>query len=130
MNTKTVVAFLISIALLSVAGCATKAIYNVSNAPVAPTKANPTVDEVRQSIIRAGAALGWQMKEVNPGHVLGTLHLRTHMAAVDVTYDTKAYSIMYKDSKDLNYDGTTIHNNYNGWIQNLEKGIRAQLSLL
>ena len=76
MNTKTVVAFLISIALLSVAGCATKAIYNVSNAPVAPNKANPTVDEVRQSIIRAGAALGWQMKEVNPGHILGKLHLR------------------------------------------------------
>ena len=32
---------------------------------------------------------------------------------------------MSQDSKDLNYDGTTIHNNYNGWIQNLEKGLHA-----
>jgi len=30
----------------------------------------------------------------------------------------------------LNYDGSTIHANYNGWVQNLERAIRAQVSAL
>ena len=130
MNGRIVFAVVVSAALLLGAGCATKGIYNVSNAPVATAKANPTTDEVKQAIVRAGAGLGWSMKEAGPGKIIGTLNLRTHMAAVDVTYDTKAYSIQYKDSSNLNYDGTSIHNNYNGWVQNLDKGIRTQLSLL
>jgi len=49
---------------------------------------------------------------------------------VDVNYGVKFYSILYKDSTELGYDGQNIHPNYNGWIQNLDKGIRAQLSIL
>jgi len=49
---------------------------------------------------------------------------------VDITHDTKQYSINYKDSTDLGASGGQIHKNYNGWIQNLDKGIRTQLSLL
>jgi hypothetical protein len=52
------------------------------------------------------------------------------MAKVDVKYDTKTYNITYKDSSNLEYDGKNIHKNYNGWIQNLDNGIRAQLSNL
>jgi hypothetical protein len=33
------------------------------------------------------------------------------------------------DSTNLNYDGTNIHRNYNGWITNLDKAIRSQLTL-
>ena len=70
------------------------------------------------------------MQDVAPGNILATLNLRTHMAQVDVSFDTKAYSIQYKDSTNLNYNGTSIHSNYNGWVQNLDKSIRTQLSLL
>ena len=65
-----------------------------------------------------------------PGHMVGTLALRTHLAVVDVNYSVKSYSITYNDSISLNYDGTTIHTNYNSWIQNLHKGITAQLGNL
>ena len=53
---------------------------------------------------------------------------RDHRAVVDVRYDTKTYSIKYKDSSNLQYDGTSIHKNYNGWIQNLDNAIRARLT--
>ena len=115
---------------LLVFGCATQPVYNVTNAPVEASKPNPTLDEVGKAIQRAGAALGWQMKETKPGQMLGTLNLRRHVAVVDIDYSVKSYSIKYKDSTELNYDGTNIHKNYNGWIQNLDKGIRAQLSNL
>jgi hypothetical protein len=33
-----------------------------------------------------------------------------------------------KDSTNLDYDGNTIHKNYNGWVENLDKAIRVQLA--
>ena len=120
-----------SVLVLLAGGCrAPMPVYNVTDAPLAASKPNPSLDEVGKAIQRAGAALGWQMKETKPGHMLGTLALRTHVAVVDVNYSVKSYSIRYKDSTDLGYDGQNIHPNYNGWVQNLDKGIRAQLSLL
>jgi hypothetical protein len=50
------------------------------------------------------------------------------MAKIDIMYDKTKYSIHYKDSKNLNYDGTNIHTNYNGWIQRLDQTIQAQLT--
>jgi hypothetical protein len=54
--------------------------------------------------------------------------LRTHVAVVDIDYDQRAYNIRYKDSTNLDYTGTTIHRNYNGWVENLDKAIKAQLA--
>ena len=120
---------LVAFAAAALAACATQApIYNVKGAPLeTPGGKPPTMAEVEKAIVRAGAALAWKMQPVKPGHVVGTLNLRTHTAVVDITYDTRTFNITYKDSVDLNYDGTNIHRNYNGWIQNLDKGIRAQL---
>lgn len=88
------------------------------------------MDEVGKAILRAGGTLGWQMKQVEPGYILGTLKLRSHVAVVDVRYTTQNYSIKYKDSTNLNYDGTNIHSNYNGWISNLDRAIKTQLANL
>jgi hypothetical protein len=117
--------------VLFAAGCrAPTPVYNVSNSPVSTSKSNPSLDEVGKVIIQAGASLGWQMKRTKPGHILGTLNIRTHVAVVDINYSTTSYSIQYKDSTELSYDGTNIHPNYNGWVQNLDNRIRAQLTAL
>lgn len=116
-------------ALLLLVGCRSAPLYNVTSAPVSAPKA-VTLQDVEKAITRAGAGLGWQIVPREPGKMEGVLALRTHRAVVDITYDTKAYSIKYKDSSNLDYDGTNIHSNYNGWIQNLDKAIRTQLSLL
>ncbi|MGH8661619.1 MAG: hypothetical protein ACREUB_07615 [Burkholderiales bacterium] len=123
-------AMVVSAVVLLAAGCrGAVPVYNVTNAPVAASK-TASLDDVGKAIVRAGVTLGWQMKETKPGHVLGTLYLRKHVAVVDVNYSATSYSIQYKDSTELNYDGQNIHPNYNGWIQNLDKAIRAQLSTL
>lgn len=106
----------------------TAPIRNVADAPVtvAPGK-TATQADVERAILRAGIALGWQMKPVKPGLIEGTLALRTHVAVVEIPYSTKSYSIQYKTSTNLQADGNVIHQNYNGWIENLDKGIRVQL---
>ena len=122
---------LMAVVVLAVAGCTTQAIYNVQSAPVAvPPGKTATMNDVQTAIMRAGAALGWQITPDSPGRLTGRLALRTHVAVVDIEHDTQSYSIKYRDSTNLQADGGMIHRNYNGWIQNLEKGIRTQLQLL
>jgi hypothetical protein len=106
-------------------------IYNVVSSPIPPNPA-ATMENIEKAIVRAGLTLGWQMAPKGPGVVEGVLNLRKHQAIVDVTYDTKNFNITYKNSTNLDYvaKDKTIHSNYNGWIQNLEKGIRAQVTVL
>lgn len=123
---------IIAACILLVAACtSTSTVFNVSNAPVeTASRQKASLDEVGKAITRAGVALGWEMKTVKPGNIVGTLKPRTHIAVVDITYDTKTYSITYKDSTNLKYNGEKIHKNYNSWIKNLDQGIHAQLSAL
>jgi hypothetical protein len=104
-------------------------IYNVADAPVTSASGKAlTNDQVKQAIIRAGAALGWVMKEAGPGKLTANLAVRKHTAEIEIPYSSKAYSINYKNSTNLDAADGQIHKNYNGWIQNLSKGINAQLA--
>jgi len=128
MKTAALKVLFVAFAAAALAACTLQPIYNVKGAPVeTPGGKPPTLAEVEKAVVRAGTALGWKMQPVRPGVMVGTITLRSHTAIVDVTFDTRTFNITYKDSVDLNYDGGNIHRNYNGWIQNLDKGIRAQL---
>lgn len=123
---------LIGFAVAGLAGCRIAPVMDIVDAPVVEPAGGQklTADQVKLAIQRAGATLGWQMREVQPFLLEGTLYLRTHMARVSIPYSTQHYSIVYKDSQNLLYDGTNIHKNYNGWIKNLDDGIKLQLGLL
>ncbi|HEX6529796.1 MAG TPA: hypothetical protein VF004_08265 [Burkholderiales bacterium] len=114
------------------AACASASVpvRNFSNVPLG-AKQNPSLEEVGKAITRGGAAAGWQMSEVRPGHAVGTYRIRKHLAVVDVTYTTSTFDITFKDGDPgLRYDGQNIHQNYNDWVGELEKVIRAHLSAL
>ena len=119
-------------AAASMAGCNTIApIQNVSNASAIGTGGKSlSTDEVRGAILRAGAGLGWIMTEARPGLVKGKLLLRTHVAEIEIPYSQTEYSIVYKTSVNLDEAGGKIHRNYNGWIQNLNRGINTQLAAI
>lgn len=127
MMIKKISTVILAVLLVTMVGCRTSPIKNVSDAPIAAS-GKYTAKDVKNGIIRAGIGLGWKMKEMKKGHILGTLHIRDHMAKVDIAYTKKSYSITYKDSSALQYDGESIHKNYNGWITNLERSINANLS--
>lgn len=117
------------LAAASIAGCTSAPIQNVSNAPVTSASGKAlTNDQVKSAIIRAGAALGWQMKEAGPGMLTASLQLRDHTAQIEIPYSPSGYSITYKSSTKLDEKDGQIHKNYNGWVQNLTRGINAQLS--
>lgn len=120
---------IVVIGTLLLASCRSSPIYNVERSTFNTTE-QPSVEQVTQAIQRAGTSLGWQMKVDRPGLILGTLNVRSHQAVVEIPYDTQGFAIQYQDSTNLNYDGESIHTNYNGWIQNLERRIRTEVSTL
>jgi hypothetical protein len=117
-------------AAIALTACNTIApIQNVENVPVSSSSNKPlSPAEVRAAIVRAGAGLGWIMKDTGPGMINGTLILRTHTAEVQIPYSATSYGIVYRSSVNLQESGGKIHRNYNGWVQNLNRGINAQLA--
>ena len=115
--------------VVALVACNSAPIRNVSNAPVTSASGKAlSDDQVKGAIIRAGSALGWQMKEIGPGKLGATLNLRKHEAVIEIPYSRAGYSITYKASTGLDETAGNIHKNYNGWIENLTRGINAQLS--
>jgi hypothetical protein len=131
MSRGSITAMLALAGAIAIAACTSVPIMNVDSASVpAVGGKQPTKEEVRTAIVRAGSALGWQMKDESPDKMVGTLMLRTHTAVVEIPYSATTYSIKYRSSLNLDEGGGNIHKNYNGWIQNLNKGINTQLGLL
>ncbi|HBA86358.1 MAG TPA: hypothetical protein DCZ95_19940 [Verrucomicrobia bacterium] len=88
----------------------------------------PTLADVEACIIGGAAAItGWGMEKKEPGHMVGTLLVRQFKVVVDIKYDTKKYTISYKDSENLEYDGTQIHASYHRWVQNLRAHIDKKI---
>ena len=121
---------LVGLLALAVVGCRSNPVYNVAEAPVMTSTRSYSTSDVRNAILQAGASLGWQMKDVKPGLIVATLNVRDHMAQVDIPYNRQTYSIVYRDSQNLDYDGANIHSNYNGWVQRLNAAINARISVL
>lgn len=113
------------IAGLSPGACRGAPVYNVTSATMATTP-NASVDQVAGAIRQAAIGLGWQMIDKGPGEMEGRLNLRSHLTVASITFDSKQFAIFYKESNNLNYNGTQIHKNYNSRVQNLERAILVQ----
>ena len=103
-------------------------VYNVTNRPIVPSGGKPkTLNEVKAAILEAGRARRWTMTEIEPGHLEATVHPGGRAAVVDIRYSTTSYSISYKRSEGVEYDGTKIYSRYNTWIENLQQEIDKRL---
>lgn len=95
-----------------------------------------TLSNVEKAILTAGRARQWVMKVEEPGVIEGTLHVRSHMAVIKVTYTTQSYTIGYVDSENLKMRtseaGTPlmISANFMKWIRTLDKDIQRQLTII
>lgn len=120
---------------LALAGCRTTRLENVESMPYGGTGLSNTTQlsmaQIESAIVRAGTRRGWVFSGAGPGHLVGNVDVRgKHHATVDVFYDQSDFSILYKDSQNLNYDASTkqIHPNYNSWVRLLADEIRAEIT--
>ena len=115
--------------LLILYGCQGNRIYKVKEEKILSINMKiKSLAEIRNDIVSAGTPLGWVFAEKAPGHLVGTLAVRMQMAIVDVKYNKKVYSIAYKDSENLDYNGKSIHPNYNDWVKDLSRNINLKFN--
>lgn len=98
-------------------------------------KAGTTMEQIKATIESVATSRGWKLNNMQSGQFTG---LRAwggpdnnkHNIVVDVVYDVKAFSIRYKNSKRMDYDGSSIHHTYNDMVVDLQEGIQAAVSKL
>ena len=113
-----------------VTGCVRlQPVYNVNNpSVVSGSGSGLSAERVKDAILLGAQAKGWIAEEDGYGHIIATIYVRDHVAAVDITYGENSYSISYKDSKNLLYNGAMIHRNYNKWVKLLANQINKELA--
>ncbi|HEY0683541.1 MAG TPA: hypothetical protein VGD45_14495 [Steroidobacter sp.] len=92
-----------------------------------------TEARVAKAIKAALVGRTWVISEEQPGKIIATLNLRTHMAKIEIPFDTKQVAVRYLDSSELMYGEKkgvkVIHRNYLSWIQNLVGDISRNMIL-
>ncbi|WKD49946.1 hypothetical protein [Microbulbifer spongiae] len=122
----------LSLVAVTLGACTSYPLLNIQDR-IVPSRidgSSQTRDSVKQSIIAGCIVKGWSCQEVSPGQILASIDIRKHHAEANINYDNDSYSITYKDSKMLDYDGQrkTIHRSYNRWINNLNSAIIKEMS--
>ena len=98
--------------------------------PLTNTSEKTTLETVRNAIVRAGQVKGWTIVDESDGKVTLKHVKGRHVAACDVTFDTKQFSIAINPMTTLLKGPDSVHPKYNQWIRNLNKQILFEFNFL
>ncbi|SMF30119.1 MULTISPECIES: hypothetical protein [unclassified Pseudomonas] len=119
-------ATLITLALLTTAGCTSKPILNTQHD--LPADAQVSEEKMKTVIVNALQKRDWTVQRLSPQLVQAEIIVRNqYYAAIDIRYTRNSYAITYRDSRQLGYKDGKIHRNYNRWVNNLDSDIMAGL---
>jgi len=87
------------------------------------------VKAVQDAIIKGCEERGWVPVKSGENEMTATLDVRGHHVVVSIPYGESGYQIIYKDSKNMEYNPkkNTIHGKYNQWTANLDKSIKQNI---
>lgn len=115
-----------------VAAC-TRPMHRVENSSYGwgPQK-GVTLAQIQSAIEKTARDLQWELSDIKPGSFTAKRHwgATKHNIVVGVVYDRKAFSIRYKDSKNMSFDGSSIHHTYNDMVSTLQDHIKTNVSTL
>lgn len=119
-------ATLITLALLTTAGCTSKPVLNTQHE--LPATSQVSEKKMKQVIVAALQKREWTVQRLSPQLVQAEITVRGQFyAAIDIRYTRNSYAITYRDSRDLGYKDGKIHRNYNRWVSMLDRDILAGL---
>ncbi|MCR4539616.1 hypothetical protein NUV89_14530 [Pseudomonas sp. 18.1.10] len=119
-------ATLITLALLTTAGCTNKPVLNTQHE--LPADVQIGEEKMKKVILSALQKRDWTVQRLSPQLVQAEITIRNqYYAAIDIRYTRNSYAITYRDSRALGYKDGKIHRNYNRWVNNLDSDIMAGL---
>lgn len=131
MSLKALVAVFLSVAILASGAHARSGvpIINHENLPtVSAVGKTVSAQQVGQAIAMAATSKGWTTAIDQNGAIIATLIVRNkHTIVVTTPFAEDKFSVLYRDSSNMNYSNGVIHPHYNSWVQNLLTAIRSEL---
>ena len=132
MKLKTLI-FLAIFLGVSAQAWAAKPILNIEDesVPVKLDGSTRSIEEVRDAIAAGCKRKGWTPVIADEGQIKCSILVRgKHYAEVMIPYTESKYSILYADSRVLDYDAERqrIHRNYNKWVILLSDAIKQQFT--
>ena len=108
-----------------------KPIQNIVDEPVPLLidGSSATLDDVKKAIISGCQRKGWNAVLDGDTQIKCSILVRgRHYAEITIPYSESSYSILYLDSRELDYneEKQQIHRNYNGWVIKLSRAINQQ----
>lgn len=110
---------------LSVVGCSTARIHNIENQPIS---LRAQQHNVGATIERTLERRGWTVQARREGAVDAYLTGRDYRADITIIYTQTTYSIVNRGSEGLDQRGRRIHENYNRWVETLNRDLARALS--
>src|SRR3954462_6464304 len=112
-------------------------LVNYDNVPVVTGSGKAASTQAVGVAISNAAARGkrvWNVTRTAPDKLRATYSVRQHAIVVDIGYSEKTYSIHYAGSDNMRYGEASgqkvIDLFYNNWVEELQHGIKAELSKL
>lgn len=119
-------ATLITLALLTTAGCTNKPVLNTQHE--LPADSQVSEEKMKTIIVTALQKREWTVQRLSPQLVQAEITVRNQFhAEINIRYTRNSYAITYRDSRDLGYKDGKIHRNYNRWVSMLDRDILAAL---
>lgn len=134
MNILRLLAVALAFAALNAHARGSVPVINHEAVPALRASGQPaSAEQIRAALQAAGAARGWQITPSGNGKALAVLNVRgKHSISADIAYASGRYSIVYRDSSNMNYEpgegAGKIHPKYNMWVQTLMDDTRMQLA--
>lgn len=104
-------------------GCKTRPLEELRYPLLAPGDA--TMADAAAAIAEGGLRQRWQMTQVAEDRFYATRRFRHHVIMVDILFTEGGMLIKYKDSQNMNYDGTSIHRSYHREVDYLVGRIQS-----
>lgn len=129
IGTAMAVVFCAALGAAMAAGCSRSALLQM---PPEMTFQKIPAPSVETAIVAGCMRRGWVPVKVRDGDFEATLHLRAHVAVVEILYDADSFRIDYVRTENLHYlrdeNGVeAIHPNFNSWVKNLAADILTEL---
>ena len=113
----------IGMLILVIASCSSVSIKNVPRQPFSTEALKLSSTQIEKIIIKSVLKHQWIITNKTEGKLIATYSTRGHIVKVAIDFDQSGFSISYVDSTNMNYDGNSIHRNYNRWVNIMRVGI-------
>ena len=114
--------------LLTACSATIQPIHDYQSLPI-PYSGRVSLSTIESDILVSATKAGWIAETRKNGHIVARLNKDSQQAEVDIFFSEKTFSVLYRDSINLQKDGRMISSDYNQRVDQLVSVIKRRFQL-